>query len=95
MGQDLLNPPNVFGWPEGRSWLSTRSMISRSNFATSLLAGELHQSSGPINEKALASQLGSVDQLPKGNWISHLILGKQLYSDGLEETLQMPAAQLG
>ena len=29
MGQDLFNPPNVGGWPGGRSWLSARSLIAR------------------------------------------------------------------
>jgi uncharacterized protein (DUF1800 family) len=39
MGQDLFDPPNVGGWSGGRAWIHTRSLIARSNFATSLLAG--------------------------------------------------------
>jgi uncharacterized protein (DUF1800 family) len=42
LGQDLFYPPNVFGWPGGRSWLTSRALIGRANFATTLLAGGLH-----------------------------------------------------
>jgi uncharacterized protein (DUF1800 family) len=38
LGQDLFYPPNVGGWPGGRSWLTTRSLIGRANFAASLRA---------------------------------------------------------
>jgi hypothetical protein len=36
LGQDLFYPPNVGGWPGGRSWLTTRSLIGRANFAAGL-----------------------------------------------------------
>lgn len=36
LGQDLFYPPNVGGWPGGRAWLTTRSLIGRANFAASL-----------------------------------------------------------
>jgi uncharacterized protein (DUF1800 family) len=39
IGQDLFYPPNVGGWPGGRTWLSSRGMIARVNFATALAAG--------------------------------------------------------
>ena len=32
-------PPNVGGWPGGRSWLSARLLIGRANFATALVEG--------------------------------------------------------
>jgi uncharacterized protein (DUF1800 family) len=38
-GQDLFDPPNVGGWPGGRAWIHTRSMIARANFASALLSG--------------------------------------------------------
>jgi hypothetical protein len=34
MGQQLLNPPNVKGWKQGRSWINTNTMTARLNFAT-------------------------------------------------------------
>ncbi len=37
MGQSLFNPPNVKGWPEGKSWMNTETLLSRINFANSLV----------------------------------------------------------
>ncbi len=39
LGQDLFYPPNVGGWPAGRAWLTTRSLIGRANYATALVEG--------------------------------------------------------
>jgi Protein of unknown function (DUF1800) len=39
LGQDLFYPPNVGGWPGGRSWVTTRSAVGRANFAAALAAG--------------------------------------------------------
>jgi uncharacterized protein (DUF1800 family) len=39
VGQDLFYPANVGGWHGGRSWLSSRGLVARANFATTLLAG--------------------------------------------------------
>ena len=39
LGQDLFYPPNVGGWPGGRSWLTTRSVIGRANYAAALMDG--------------------------------------------------------
>ncbi len=39
IGQDLFEPPNVGGWPDGRAWIHTRSLIARANFAAALLSG--------------------------------------------------------
>jgi uncharacterized protein (DUF1800 family) len=38
-GQDLFEPPNVGGWPSGRGWIHSRSLIARANFAAALLSG--------------------------------------------------------
>ena len=39
LGQDLFYPPNVGGWPGGRSWLTTRGLIGRANYAAGLVGG--------------------------------------------------------
>lgn len=31
-GQQLFNPPSVFGWPSGMGWISTDSLMERYNF---------------------------------------------------------------
>src|SRR5438552_2926268 len=41
MGQTLFAPPNVKGWPGGRSWLNTSTMLERANFAEALTTGSL------------------------------------------------------
>ncbi len=39
MGQDVFDPPNVGGWPTGKKWVHSRSLIARANYATALVTG--------------------------------------------------------
>ncbi len=39
MGQSLFAPPNVKGWPGGRAWLNTSTLLARNNFADRLTMG--------------------------------------------------------
>jgi hypothetical protein len=41
MGQQLFAPPNVKGWPGGKAWLSTSTVLARHNFAQRVAAGTL------------------------------------------------------
>src|SRR5262249_17642353 len=41
MGQILFEPPNVKGWPGGRAWLNTSTVLGRDNFAEVLARGTL------------------------------------------------------
>jgi hypothetical protein len=41
MGQILFAPPNVKGWPGGRAWLTTSTVLERDNFAAALAMGTL------------------------------------------------------
>lgn len=34
LGQEILNPPNVAGWPGGLSWINPSTLLSRYNFAS-------------------------------------------------------------
>jgi hypothetical protein len=36
LGQEVLNPPNVAGWPGGVSWINPSTLLSRWNFAARL-----------------------------------------------------------
>ena len=56
MGQGLFFPPNVGGWPGGRSWLTGRAVVARANFASALTAGELGVEVRPIDLDGLASR---------------------------------------
>jgi uncharacterized protein (DUF1800 family) len=40
MGQQLYEPPDVNGWALGPEWFSTASMLSRMNFASTLMANQ-------------------------------------------------------
>jgi uncharacterized protein (DUF1800 family) len=40
MGQQLYEPPDVNGWALGAEWFSTASMLSRMNFASTLMANQ-------------------------------------------------------
>ena len=40
MGQQLYEPPDVAGWSLGPDWFSTGSMLSRTNFAATLMANQ-------------------------------------------------------
>lgn len=39
MGQNLMTPPNVRGWPGGETWITTQTLVERRNGLASLLAG--------------------------------------------------------
>jgi uncharacterized protein (DUF1800 family) len=44
MGQSLFDPPDVNGWPNNESWISSNTVVERVNFATAVLA----QVKGPL-----------------------------------------------
>jgi len=58
LGQDLFNPPNVGGWPEGREWLTGKSFIARTKFAAALVDGRSIGMPDPIDPSSMASALG-------------------------------------
>ncbi|HEY7315868.1 MAG TPA: DUF1800 domain-containing protein [Gemmataceae bacterium] len=61
LGQDLFHPPNVGGWPGGRSWISTRSAIGRYNYAVALLDGDGVGLPRPVDALGLARRHGRGD----------------------------------
>lgn len=76
LGQDLFCPPNVFGWPGGRSWLSSRALIGRANFASALINGELFSPSKPFDAAALAESHGFTKAKEIGSFFAQLLLGQ-------------------
>ncbi|MEM7181897.1 MAG: DUF1800 domain-containing protein [Spirochaetota bacterium] len=40
MGQDILTPPNVKGWPGGNKWISSHSLSMRKQFVNRLVRGQ-------------------------------------------------------
>jgi uncharacterized protein (DUF1800 family) len=53
MGQELFNPPTVFGWDGGLSWINSTTMLARMNYA-----GNLSQARGSagVNPAAILTQ---------------------------------------
>lgn len=39
MGQLVLDPPDVAGWPVGNAWLSSQGMLARTNFVNATIEG--------------------------------------------------------
>src|SRR5439155_6057186 len=72
LGQDLFYPPNVGGWPGGRTWLTTRSVIGRANYAADLVEGNHVGRPGPMNALALARRHGEKDIIA---FYTRLLLG--------------------
>jgi uncharacterized protein (DUF1800 family) len=74
LGQDLFYPPNVGGWPGGRSWLTTRSLLGRANYAAALLDGTRVGRPGPMDTPALAARYGEKDAAA---FYTRLLLGTE------------------
>ncbi len=53
-GRKLFYPPNVGGWPGGRTWLNSRTTIARANFGATLVGGNLKRDGVPQDFAALA-----------------------------------------
>jgi uncharacterized protein (DUF1800 family) len=76
LGQDLFHPPNVGGWPGGRSWLGTRSAIGRYNYAVALLEGQSVGLPGAADALGLARRHGHGDDLENiVTFFAELLLG--------------------
>jgi uncharacterized protein (DUF1800 family) len=74
LGQDLFYPPNVGGWPGGRSWLTTRALVGRANYAAALVEGRLVGRPGPMDAIALAKRHGREDVVA---FYTRLLLGAE------------------
>jgi len=90
LGQDIFNPPNVFGWPGGRAWLTNRALIGRANFALALVNGELHTPSKPFDAAALAASNGFTEAGEIGSFFAQLLLGQEELPNELRQYLETP-----
>ena len=87
LGQDLFYPPNVGGWNGGRSWLTSRTIVGRSNFAAALVAGELFSHAIPPNLQAFAERHQSTSPTNTGRieLFESLLLSKPCSTSKLTE----------
>ena len=63
LGQSLFAPPNVKGWPGGKAWLNTATLLERANFAQALSMGTLWMSRPHEPSKPAASAAISVRRI--------------------------------
>lgn len=101
LGQELFNPPNVAGWPGGKSWIDNSTLLLRLNLPVFLLqavdAGlrpkdefEAEKRSGPTQRIQ-----ADVDLSGLGNWLqeySPLEAAQQLADYLLVKPVALPAA---
>lgn len=77
MGQDLFYPPNVGGWNGGRSWLASRTIIARANYAHALAEGKLWHPAQPPSFEALAEKHNPSGRFEAHiTWFAKLLLGQ-------------------
>jgi uncharacterized protein (DUF1800 family) len=97
MGQELFSPPNVGGWREGRTWLRSRSVIARANFAAALVDGSLwNPPAAPAWETHLPNLASGADATAAVRSLNVLFYGNELPSildDVIEIARQTPASQ--
>lgn len=93
MGQDLFYPPNVGGWKGGKAWLSTDTLVARTNFAAALVAGRLgSEGTAPQIEQLVARHAGKSDPDTAVTWLAELLYGG-LAREVLEPIKQTALAQ--
>ncbi|HEY1859899.1 MAG TPA: DUF1800 domain-containing protein, partial [Gemmataceae bacterium] len=69
MGQTLFAPPNVKGWPGGRAWLNTSTVLARHNFAQLAASGQWPENTlnGSVLENPDPDKPVEGDEAPEAN----------------------------
>src|SRR5262249_34664679 len=98
LGQELFYPPNVGGWPGGRSWLSGRSVVARANFAAALVGCRLNAGSAAdvADLRTLAARHGrGPDSGGALRFLGDLALGRSIEAATCRAILEQSASQGG
>ncbi len=97
LGHELFYPPNVGGWPGGRSWLSGRSVVARANFAAALVGGRLHAGSADVADlRSLARDHGrGKDSGDALRFFADLALGRSIEEATCRAILEKSASEGG
>jgi uncharacterized protein (DUF1800 family) len=89
LGQDLFYPPNVGGWPGGRTWITAQTIIGRAKYAAALVDGTLSRRSSPWDAMALARRHGRDRDLGAAiSFCAELLLGTPLDEAWRKEILE-------
>jgi uncharacterized protein (DUF1800 family) len=63
MGQSLFAPPNVKGWPGGKNWLNTSTVLARHNFALDVASADLPLGRRPPSNRREEIELQAEEDL--------------------------------
>jgi hypothetical protein len=75
LGQEILNPPNVAGWPGGLSWINPSTLLTRWNYAARLTSARGQTNDGGEVQPEALLGLSSPDLADPGALLSG-VLGK-------------------
>ena len=94
LGQEILNPPNVAGWPGGVSWINPSTLLTRYNFATRVaFAQGQPNDGGSIDAQLLLGVLNLDDPAEIVDGVLHTVGDVSLSADAhqaLVDYIQSP-----
>lgn len=93
MGQEVYNPPGVAGWPNGRAWINSTTIVARHKFVNEIALGN----EGPLKFRSNLSASTTPEEL--GFALLGLMSIKGIKADDVGRMaasfLRQPQAQLG
>jgi uncharacterized protein (DUF1800 family) len=86
-GQDLFHPPGVKGWDGGRAWVTSATMLARSNWLADVVWGNDELGLGPFDPAAWAGRNG-ITPVDAPRALADLLLGGVLPPGAAAEVLR-------
>ncbi len=90
LGQDICQPPTIHGWEGGRAWITTATLLGRSNLAASMLSGA-EPYGDKLNPRAVAKRQGHASPEAAGRFLVDLFLQGDLDANRREALLKPPS----
>jgi uncharacterized protein (DUF1800 family) len=86
-GQELFAPPNVAGWIGGQHWLSSATLLERTNWAADVIWGRAENGIAPFDPTDWSARYKiDVDRIPQA--LSDLLLQDEFGKDARRLTLE-------
>ncbi len=88
LGQNLLNPPNVKGWPGGETWINSNTVLLRYNFAMQMATGRQREfvRKGDLDELLKEHKINTADEVL--DHFSLVLLDGQLRDDARPQLME-------
>jgi uncharacterized protein (DUF1800 family) len=91
LGQAVFFPPNVKGWPGGRSWINSTTLLGRANLVHRVLQdGRSRFAGGSLDD--FAKERSLTDPEACVNWLSDLLLATPLPHESRRVLVEMADA---